>query len=50
MERMGCEWRRNFPRVVRLVQEFVGKGGMQPAVDPVDRAVREKDEGHDGQN
>lgn len=52
VEGVAGEWRRDLPGVVRLVQR-VDEPVMQKAVDPVDDAVGEQDEGngrtHDGQ-
>src|ERR1700742_1758948 len=44
VESMRCEWRRNNPFVMRLVQGLVHQRMMQAAVDPVDAEVGEEDE------
>jgi len=44
MEGVGCEWRRDNPLMVRLVEVLVDALVVQAAVDPVNEAIREGDE------
>ena len=48
VEGMGGEGRGHLPDVVGLVDVLVDEAVVQPAVDPVDQAVREQDEGEGG--